>query len=263
MLPEPAQQWSLGSPLKAYLINLDRSVDRLAHMQGEFARARLAFERIAAVDGAALHAKELEEFRETRSAANPNEWLPGEVGCFLSHFEAWKRIAANSDHWGAVFEDDIRVSPDLGPLLASTNWIPAGADIARLEAYGSMRLSHGRAIAATPGRKLYRARSGTGGSAGYIVAREACLWLIETPPQLHTSLDVFLFKPRMSQVARKLRRYQIVPALCVQEEVLEGEDGSLKSLIKTRNTRGRGYRTQLNPILRLWPIMRHAVPFRP
>jgi len=232
-------------------------------MQGEFARASLAFERIAAVDGAALPAKELEAFRQARSAAKPEGWLPGEIGCFLSHLEAWKRIAASGDQWGTVFEDDIRVSPDLGPLLASTDWIPAGADIVRLEAYGSMRLSHGRAIAATPGRKLYRARSGTGGSAGYIVAREACLWLIETPPQLHTSLDVFLFKPRMSRVARKLRCHQMVPALCVQEEVLEGNQTPLKSLIKTRNTRGRGYRMQLNPLLRLWPVQRFVVPFRP
>jgi glycosyl transferase family 25 len=251
------------NPLKAYLINLDRSADRLAHMHEEFSRAGVDFERIAAVDGAALNPSEMKEFRQARSAARPEGWLLGEVGCFLSHMDAWRRIASSAgDEWAAVFEDDIRVSPDLGSLLASTGWLPADADIVRLEAYGSMRLSGGRSISEAAGRKLYRARSGTAGAAGYIVARSACLWLIETPPHEQTFLDVFLFKPRASEVARRLRRYQVVPALCIQESILQGGETGLKSLIKSRNTRGRGYREQSNPFLRLWPIRRIAVPFR-
>ena len=249
--------------LKAYLINLDRSQDRLAHMQLEFGRARVDFERITAVDGAKLNAKVLEDFRQARTAATPQGWLPGEVGCFLSHFEAWRLIVANGDAWSAIFEDDLRVSPDLGRLLASTDWIPGDADIVRLEANRSMRLTNGRLLRAVPDRRLYRVRSGTPGTAGYIISRRACRWLIDTPPRLHTSLDVFLFKPKTSSVAKRLRRYQVVPAPCVQQSVLEGGEGQLKSLIKNRNTRGRGYRKQSNPILRLWPIQRIAVPFKP
>jgi glycosyl transferase family 25 len=249
--------------LKAYLINLDRSHDRLAHMQLEFGRARVDFERVKAVDGAELDAKVLEDFRRARTAATPQGWLPGEVGCFLSHFEAWRRIASSGGEWAAVFEDDLHVSPDLGRLLATTDWIPNDADIIRLEANRSMRLTAGRPIRAAPGRMLYRARSGTSGAAGYIISRDACLWLIETEPHLHTFLDIFLFKPKPSIVARRLRRYQVVPALCVQDGVLEGGEARLKSLIKARNTRGRGYRERSNPVLRLWPVQRIAVPFQP
>jgi glycosyl transferase family 25 len=250
-------------PLKAYLINLDRSEDRLAHMREELGRAGVEFERIAAVDGAALGADALEDFRNARSAANPSGWLPGEAGCFLSHFEAWRRIASTGDPWAAVFEDDLRVSPDLGRLLASDDWIPSGADVVRLEANRSMRLSGGRAITAVSGREVYLARSGTAGAAGYVIASSTCRSLLETPPHLHTVLDVFLFKPKASSVARRLRRYQVVPALCVQDSVLEGGETRLKSLIKTRSTRGRGYRARSNPVLRLWPVQRVAVPFQP
>lgn len=228
-------------------------------MRAELGRAGVRFERIAGVDGTALDTRTLEDFREARPAT---KWLPGEIGCFLSHFEAWTRIASGKDEWAAVFEDDIRVSPELGPLLAATDWIPGDADVVRLEANRSMRLSGVRAIAAVPGRKLYLARSGTAGAAGYIIAKRTARTLIETPEALHRAADVFLFKPKDSPVAKALRRYQVVPALCVQDSVLEGGDVRLKSLIKKRNTRGRGYRTQSHPILRFWPVQRIAVPFQ-
>ena len=83
-------------------------------------------------------------FASHGSHAQPEGWLPGEVGCFLSHFEIWRRIASGNEPWAAVFEDDLRVSTDLGRLLRSHDWIPSDADIVRLEANRSMRLSDGR-----------------------------------------------------------------------------------------------------------------------
>jgi glycosyl transferase family 25 len=248
--------------LKAYLINLDKSEDRLAHMRTELDRAGVEFERIAAVDGAALPADTLAAFRQARSASKPEGWLPGEIGCFLSHREAWRRIAAADGAWAAVLEDDVHVSPDLGPLLSSSDWIPADADAVRLEANRTMRLRRPRPIAAAPGRRLFTAVSGSAGSAAYLLSRDAAQRLVDTPPETHAAVDVFLFKPRVSTVAKALRRYQVVPAVCIQDGLAEGREGALRSLIRERGTRGRGYRERSNPVLRLWPIRRHAVPFR-
>jgi glycosyl transferase family 25 len=232
-------------------------------MRAELGRVGVDFERIAAVDGSALVQREIDAFCRARSAAKPQGWLPGEVGCFLSHFEAWRRIAAAEHAWAAVLEDDLRVSPDLAALLGSAEWIPAEADIVRLEANRSMRLSRPRPIAAAPGRHLYRAISGTTGTGAYLIARRAAHWLLSTPPEQHSSVDVFLFKPKLSRVARELRRYQVVPAVCVQDGLAEGREGRLGSLIRKRSTFGRGYRERSHPLLRLWPIQRFAVPFRP
>ena len=231
-------------------------------MHETLGRAGVELQRVSAIDGAALSAEALEEFRRTHTA-NLDGWLPGEIGCFLSHFEAWRRIAAHTDDWAAVFEDDVHVSPDLGPLLVSDDWIPTAADVVRLEANRPMRLAAGRPIDAAPGRRVYHALSGTAGAAAYILSRHAAAWIVETKPKLWTAADVFLFKPKISSVARKLRRYQVVPAVCIQEEVLERGNARLKSQIKTRATRGRGYREHLNPLLSLWPIRRYAVPFKP
>lgn len=199
---------------------------------------------------------------EARSAADPRQWLPGEVGCFLSHFEAWRRIAAGEEAWGAVFEDDLRVSPDLATLLESTGWIPEDADVLKLDANRSMRLAGRRQIPGLPGRHLYRAIGGTFGAGAYILSRSAAEGLLATPPQTHTSVDVFLFKPKKSSVANTLRRYQVVPAVCVQDGLPEGREGTMKSQIRDVVVLGRGYRSRSHPLLRLWPIRRIAVPYR-
>lgn len=233
-------------------------------MEREFARIGVTFERLPAVDGRALPPGERDVFQSTRCEAKPEGWLPGEIGCFLSHFKAWQTITAGDDAWAAVFEDDVTLAEDLRLLLAATDWIPADADLVRLEANRSMRLSGGRETAVAKHRKVYRALSGSAGAAGYLLAKTAAARLIAAPPSLHTAADVFLFKPKASPMARALRRYQVVPAVCVQDGVRGGETVSLKSLIRdNRNTRGRGYRERSNPLLRLWPIRRHAVAFRP
>ena len=232
-------------------------------MRAAFAAIGVAFERIPAIDGGALGEAALADFRKARKAANPEGWLPGEIGCFLSHFEAWRRIAAGDAAWCAVFEDDIHVAADLGRLLASDAWVPAEANAVRLEANRLMRLAGGRIIAATPTRRVYRALSGSSGSAAYLISKDAAKMLLASPVTTHTGVDNFLFKPKVSSVARRLARYQVVPAVCIQDEVLERGQATLRSQIKTRSTRGRGYRERSNPILKLWPIMRHAVPFKP
>lgn len=255
----PIMARSERTTVAAYLINLDRSADRLAHMRTELDRASLPFERMPATDGTLLEADRLEAFRD--STANPDDWLPGEIGCFLSHLEVWERIAAGNAPYGIVLEDDIHVSPDLGRLFESTAWIPADADIVRLEANRPMRLSKGRAISELPGRQVFRAHSGTSGSAAYIISKRAAERLRNTPTKHYDHVDLFLFKPKVSGVAQALKRYQVVPAMCVQSGVLPGDDMRLASLIRRRNSRGRGYRERSHPLLGLWPLRRRAVPF--
>jgi glycosyl transferase family 25 len=231
-------------------------------MQLELDRVRVEFERITAVDGMALGAAALADFCSTRPAMRPGPWLPGEVGCLLSHLKAWRRIAGGEERWGAVFEDDLRVSPDLAALLRTGEWIPAEADIVRLEANRSMRLANRREIRDVPGRYLYRAVSGTTGAGAYIVSRSAAQWLLSVPPEQHSSVDIFLFKPKISRVAKTLRRYQVVPAVCIQDGLAEGREVQFRSLIRKRATFGRGYRKQPHMLLRLWPIRRLPVQFR-
>src|ERR1700744_466352 len=93
-----------------YVINLERSPDRLRHMRTQAARVALAFERLDGVDGETLSAAELDGYR---AAHAPRPLTPGEVGCWLSHQRFWRALAAGDSPWGLVLEDDVALSAEL------------------------------------------------------------------------------------------------------------------------------------------------------
>src|SRR5690606_15402798 len=124
-----------GDFLQVYLINLDRATERLAHMQQAFNAAGIAFTRISAVDGRTLSEEDLKRFQ---TAEGYWGWLtPGEIGCFLSHRLCWQTILDGNDNYAAIFEDDVLVGEEAEAILTSSAWIPADADIVKLESAGS------------------------------------------------------------------------------------------------------------------------------
>ncbi len=248
--------------MKAYLINLNRSPDRLAEMRTAFERAGAAFERVEAVDAQHLSETERADFTEKRTKSAPGGWLPGEIGIFLSHLKTWKLIASSPGKAAAIFEDDVLLAKDLGPLLSSDDWLPENADLIRLESNRRLLLRHGRKIAATAGRRIYEVASGTWGAAGYIVTRDAAARLAESDPDLHSPADIFLFKPDRSVMASAMRTFQIVPALCIQKQLVAGSDKALPSLVGTTGRTPPPYRDRWLNITRFIPGKKQHVPFK-
>ncbi len=218
-------------PLKAYLINLDRSPERLMFMREQFGSLGIKFERLRAVDGSDFDQEKVEAYAQERPAAPPEAWSRGAIGAFLSHAAAWQHVASNSAPAAAIFEDDVHLASDIKPLLASSTWIPADADIVRLEGMGNMKLARGRRIAECAGRRLHRALSGTWGSAGYVLTRRASATLLAAPPRHHIPADHFLFSPGLSPLAAWLRRYQVVPSVCIQDQLMSESRPELQSSI--------------------------------
>lgn len=102
----------------SFVINLDRSKDRLAAMAEQFSRAGMAFERIPAVDGNKLPESVRPYFCD-RTGKIVSSLRPGEMGCYASHIVAWQRMAGG-EYGPAVLvcEDDIRLPDDFPDLLA-------------------------------------------------------------------------------------------------------------------------------------------------
>lgn len=247
--------------MKAYLLNLDRSPDRLAMMQKEFDRVGVSFARLSGVDTRGWSSEEVEAFFRDRSFS-PEERLPGDAGAFLSHLAAWQKIAVGEDRAAAVFEDDVHLASDLAPVLSTADWIPADADIVRLESNSKMILRDGRKVGVASGRKLYRAHSGTWGAAGYIVTKGAAAKLAQVPTIEHTHIDWFLFKPTRSKVAASLVCYQFLPALCIQDDYLHGDKGEMQSIVSA-GTRIVPKPPKPRPWAWLLPYRKRPVPFRP
>ena len=203
--------------MKCLVINLDRSRDRLAHLTSEFARIGIEFERVAAVD-----AQSRSDLQETPMQLNPLTQLPltnAEIACFLSHKACWAKIADGVDAYGVVFEDDVVFSDNAGAMLADASWIPADAEIVKLETFFRKTRLAWRRSPAGDGFSTSRLLGAHVGAAGYILSRPAARDLIDGTAELGSPVDQVLFNPRFAPSPGKTI-YQLVPALCAQERFL-------------------------------------------
>lgn len=214
-----------------YIINLPRDRERRVHISKLMDERGIPFELVEAVDGTALTVLEREGWILPSGAPRP--LVPGEIGCFLSHRRVWKRLVEEGLDYGVVFEDDIRLSSRASALLSDLGWIPSEADIVRLETALMKVTWDQRSAAAVDGRAVRRLRSFHWGTAGYVISRRAAEDLLSLSEFISLPVDDFMFNPERS-TSRKLKIYQLDPAICVQDNVLDPET-AFRSHIGGRN----------------------------
>ena len=101
--------------MKIFVINLERDKEKLAFVRRQMDALGLAFDREPAVDGRSLS----EDAR--REAVNGFAWWcavgrpiqPAEIGCALSHYSIYERIAESV----CILEDDVELSPEFLEVL--------------------------------------------------------------------------------------------------------------------------------------------------
>jgi glycosyl transferase family 25 len=199
--------------MKIYVINLERSKDRLEHITAVFHECGLDFERVSAVDGQTLTE---EAFRHLTSARNwPLELTRSEVGCFLSHRQCLRLIAEGDDAYGAVFEDDIILSPNAPLFLRDWSWIPAGTDLVKMDTAEincvtgrvSARLTAGYCLAPLIGKHYC--------AGGYIVSRFCARRLYDLTEYATAPIDEIYFNPDC-HILQMLNVQQMIPAPVIQ-----------------------------------------------
>lgn len=220
------------SRIHCYFINLDRSEDRRNSFAAKARRLGIETRRVPAVLGAAL---EEEESTRLRALGSGRYLLgDGELGCFLSHRRAWAEIAGETHEWAFVAEDDIHFSASASAFFEHDTWLPPGADIVKAETHGQRTEVAARPASDVHGHDLRRLFSIHRGSAGYFVRRPVAKRLLELTRFRCDPLDEVLFNPELG-VADKLMIYQLDPAICIQDFLLntsEGHEG-LESTIET------------------------------
>lgn len=101
--------------VRCFLINLDRSPDRLATMDARLRALALPYERVPGVDG--LKLPDAEFAWQTRVNRFYKPLSRGEVGCHLSHLEALKRLVASGAPYALILEDDAELPDGLPGLI--------------------------------------------------------------------------------------------------------------------------------------------------
>jgi glycosyl transferase family 25 len=98
---------------KAFILHLERARAREATVQSLTASLPIESEVLAAVDGAHLTQQEVDKVY-ARRRFRPHYPFPltrTEVGVFLSHRAAWRRIVDDALDFAFIFEDDAQIDP--------------------------------------------------------------------------------------------------------------------------------------------------------
>jgi GR25 family glycosyltransferase involved in LPS biosynthesis len=97
-----------------YVINMDRSYERLANMERQIPVLGKSFQRINAIDGKRLSQEDIQ------NAVNKTYGMfcpPNIIGCFLSHRKAWQQMLDNNDKYALILEDDCELIPNFQEQL--------------------------------------------------------------------------------------------------------------------------------------------------
>ncbi len=208
--------------MKTFCINLDRRPDRLQHMTTQFAAAGISFERIAALD--ALAPEVAAAATHCAPGMTGRKISAGAYGCFQSHRLTWQRLVASGDSHAMVFEDDLVLSDGISAYL-SPGWIPADADVVKLETLLT-RVHLGRTAGGQArGRGLFRLHSRHAGTGGYVISARAAARLLDLTRAVTDPIDELLFNHH-SPLFPHLVTYQMVPAPVIQGEFSRQDAGA-------------------------------------
>ncbi len=198
--------------MKAYCINLDRRPDRLAHMTAEFARVGIPFDRIPAVDG---HDPEVADATARLPLSSQGMRISaGAHGCMQSHRRFWHCLVASGDPWGMVFEDDLLLAADMAMYLRD-DWVPADADIVKLETFATRIHLAARSLPASGNRRLAQLCTTHLGTGCYVVSTAMAARLLGETAESGDPVDEFLFNTGLP-FFHTARIYQMFPAPVMQ-----------------------------------------------
>lgn len=180
--------------IRTYVINLDRSTDRLAQIDTQFARLGVRYTRVPAVDTATVRNFMSERgYRPGVFKAQRRQLFDAQLACMCSHVKALEAMIADGCDHALIVEDDIVLHADVVKLLHHPMASLPSFDILKLE--GSNRTNREKTfiLGEFLGRHVVCAASPTLGSAGYIVSRPAAKRLLKILRVIDTPADHFLF----------------------------------------------------------------------
>lgn len=165
-------------------------------MEAQLERAGLEHEFVAATDGRALSAQDLERLVDRELALRAPRWLiPGQVGSCLSHLEVYRRIVTQGLDAALVLEDDAVLAPNMKNLLT---WVAQELDrpeVALLyyTAKKPCRLSDRQDVRLPNGSRLLHPidMRPLNSAMGYVVTRSACLRMIDLTLPIKAGADAW------------------------------------------------------------------------
>jgi glycosyl transferase family 25 len=177
-----------------YLVNLERSQDRLKAVTPLCQELGFPFYRINAVDGYKLTDETLRQFVDCQRYQSLMGRSPykGEVGCALSHIKIWKALLESPYSYALVLEDDVAFSPVklrqlvLWLLKENSLWDICNLDIGK-RASGHLV----KTLASKDGYRICQEYFKTYRTSAYLINRKAARQLFNKALPLITPIDLY------------------------------------------------------------------------
>lgn len=202
--------------LKNYVISLVTAEDRRLHISNEFSRKNIEFTFFDAINP-----KNMEFIANKHSIQIKNSNLSdGEICCLLSHVCLWNLIIEKNLPYLAIFEDDIYLGENAEIFLSDNSWIDPKWDILKIEkALGSTLMSL-KLDNVEDNRKIGKLKAFYGGTGGYILSQNGAKSLLNYIKKLDVidHIDQIMFRHYLKEGSLSI--YQMTPAICIQDIVL-------------------------------------------
>jgi glycosyl transferase, family 25 len=180
------------TPARAFILHLERAISRKANVEQLRARLPIESEIIAAVDGRELAQDELDRAYERRrfKPRYPFALTATEIGAFLSHRAAWRRIVDERLDFAFVFEDDAQI--DAEPFAALTEFVIAERAAWDYVLLPAKPIRKGAAVARRGALALLRPDAPPLRAIGQIVSRAAAERLLDRTSPFDRPVDTLL-----------------------------------------------------------------------
>lgn len=177
---------------KAFILHLERAISRAANVESLSARLPIESEIVAAIDGARLSSQELDQAYARRRfrPRYPFALTATEVGVFLSHRAAWRRIVDEKLDFAVIFEDDAQIDP--APFAALLGFVAAERAAWDYVLMPASPVRSGSTVARRGALALVRPDAPPLRAIGQIVSRAAAQRLLDRTLPFDRPVDTFL-----------------------------------------------------------------------
>jgi glycosyl transferase, family 25 len=177
---------------KAFILHLERAISRLPNVQSLSASLPIESRIVPAVDGARLSPTEVGQAYARRRfrPRYPFALTASEIGVFLSHRAAWRRIVDEKLDFAVIFEDDAQI--DAGPFAALIEFVSAERSPWDYVLMPATPVGEGTTVACRGALALLRPEAPPLRAIGQIVSRAAAERLLDCTLPFDRPVDTTL-----------------------------------------------------------------------
>lgn len=254
-----------------YVISLLTAKERRNHIIQEFGKQNIPFEFFDAITPDLIE----EKAKEFGIDISSSPLTKGEIACALSHIALWHLAKEKELDYICIFEDDIYLGENAKCFLTEA-YINNDVDIIKFETFSlDKQPKWQKKEKHFLNRRFYTLTHRHVGMAGYLITKKGVRFILQelSKNKFIVPIDDILFDQLLQNKEYKV--WQIIPAICIQDFVLNKTTKFESSLEKERDKRTANtpkkkrnlirkiYRELTRPLIQLKEkILYHYIPFK-